>query len=327
MAYITTLTQSGTALLARVVAGEAGLHISRIGVGSGTSSSPATATNLVARKLDAEITGIDVENNFAVVHAQFTNETVTTPFQMTELGIFARPLVGGTYGTEILYAYVSITNSDGGTVPVKSSPIRRKLVINIFIDTATTVTATISTDDISGHNIDENAHANLWIPGAYRGDCSIAAGTKAKTVTLPKFALRRGCILVCACSTANTHASPTLNVNSTGALPIVSYGKTSLDTTDRWVAGDWVVFQYDGTRWVLLMRLGRFIPTSEKAVANGVATLASDGKVVASQLRGGFVVQASAPSDTSVLWIDKNSRMRYYDSSSSSWKYIVPTWG
>ena len=175
MAYLTTLTQSGTALLARVVAGECGLHISRIGVGSGTSASPATATSLASWKLDADITSIEVEDNFAIVRAQFTNETVTTPFQMTELGIFAKPLVSGTYGTEVLYAYVSITDGDGGTVPVKSSPIRRKLAINIFIDTATTVTATISTGDINGHNIDENAHANLWIPGAYKGDCSIPA--------------------------------------------------------------------------------------------------------------------------------------------------------
>lgn len=71
--------------------------------------------------------------------------------------------------------------------------------------------------------------------------------------------------------------------------------------------------------------LGAYIPLTQKAANNGVATLDSTGKVPASQLRAAFIVSASAPSDTSVLWIDSNSIMRYY--SNNAWVPIVPTWG
>lgn len=75
----------------------------------------------------------------------------------------------------------------------------------------------------------------------------------------------------------------------------------------------------------LTTALGDYIPLTQKAANNGVATLDSTGKVPASQLRSSFVVSASAPSDTSLLWIDSDNIMRYY--YNSGWHPIVPTWG
>ena len=89
-------------------------------------------------------------------------------------------------------------------------------------------------------------------------------------------------------------------------------------------SGD-IVAATAGTDYVAPSALSNYIPTSEKAANNGVATLDSTGKVPASQLRAAFVVSASAPSDTSLLWIDSNSIMRYY--SNNAWVPIVPTWG
>lgn len=47
---------------------------------------------------------------------------------------------------------------------------------------------------------------------------------------------------------ANSSASPTLNVNSTGAKNIVTYGTTAIGTY-YWKAGQVVLFLYDGTSW------------------------------------------------------------------------------
>lgn len=80
-----------------------------------------------------------------------------------------------------------------------------------------------------------------------------------------------------------------------------------------------------GTDYVVPSALSNYVPTSEKGANNGVATLDSTGKVPASQLRGGFVISSTAPNDTSLLWIDNNSIMWYYNNS--EWHSIIPTWG
>ena len=76
--------------------------------------------------------------------------------------------------------------------------------------------------------------------------------------------------------------------------------------------------------YVIPSDLSAYIPLTQKAAANGVATLNANGKVPATQLNV-FVISSTAPSDTTVLWIDSNSVMRYY--SNNAWHPIVPTWG
>jgi len=51
----------------------------------------------------------------------------------------------------------------------------------------------------------------------------------------------------------NTVANPTLNINGTGAKPIVQYGTTAAGTaseTTGWYAGAILALTYDGTSWV-----------------------------------------------------------------------------
>lgn len=84
------------------------------------------------------------------------------------------------------------------------------------------------------------------------GVCSTAAGTAAKTVTVDNFSLETGATVIVKFTYENTVASPTLNVNSTGAKPIYRYGTTAASTgasTAGWRAGAIQLFTYDGTGW------------------------------------------------------------------------------
>lgn len=83
------------------------------------------------------------------------------------------------------------------------------------------------------------------------GTCSTAAATKAKVVTLAGFTLATGAVVAVKFTYANTAASPTLNVNSTGAKSIAVYGSTAAGS-GAWSAGEVVMFVYDGTRWVMI---------------------------------------------------------------------------
>ena len=85
------------------------------------------------------------------------------------------------------------------------------------------------------------------------GVCSTEAATVAKEVTVPKFELKDGALVVVKFTNANSIASPTLNVNGTGAKPIYRYGTTAVSTsqsTTGWRAGAVQLFVYDGAGWV-----------------------------------------------------------------------------
>lgn len=86
------------------------------------------------------------------------------------------------------------------------------------------------------------------------GTCSTAAGTVAKVGTLANFdQLITGVTVHLKFTNSNTAANPTLNINGTGAKPIVRYGTTAVGNTatTSWYAGSIVSLTYDGTSWVL----------------------------------------------------------------------------
>lgn len=84
----------------------------------------------------------------------------------------------------------------------------------------------------------------------YYGTCSTAAGTAAKTVSIPGITLKTGVEITVRFSVTNTAANPTLNLNSTGAKAIryrntaISAGYLAANRTYRFV--------YDGTYWQLV---------------------------------------------------------------------------
>ena len=85
------------------------------------------------------------------------------------------------------------------------------------------------------------------------GVCETAGDTVAKTVTVDNFSLEEGAVVIVKFTNANSVASPTLNVNGTGAKPIYRYGTTTTSTgttTTGWVAGAVQMLTYDGTGWI-----------------------------------------------------------------------------
>lgn len=85
------------------------------------------------------------------------------------------------------------------------------------------------------------------------GVCETPANTDAKIVDMAGFTLLEGTTIHIKFTYNNTASSPTLNINNTGAKPIVQYGTTAVSTsssTSGWYAGAVVSFTYDGTSWV-----------------------------------------------------------------------------
>lgn len=101
--------------------------------------------------------------------------------------------------------------------------------------------------------------------GTYYGTCSTAAGTAQKSVTCSGFVLTTGSIIGVLFTTANTAATPTLNVNSTTAKSIY-IGNSAPNSTDnvlKWSANTMVYFVYDGTyyRYITSISAGTVVPS------------------------------------------------------------------
>lgn len=90
----------------------------------------------------------------------------------------------------------------------------------------------------------------------YYGTCSTVSETNSKVVTLDTevFSLYEGVMITVRFENANTASSPTLNVNSTGAIAVKLYGTTAAGNTPAksWNAGEAVTFVYDGSYWLLV---------------------------------------------------------------------------
>ena len=90
----------------------------------------------------------------------------------------------------------------------------------------------------------------------YYGTCSTASETNSKVVTLDTevFSLYGGVMITVRFENANTASSPTINVNSTGAIAVKLYGTTAAGNTPAksWNAGEAITFVYDGSYWLLV---------------------------------------------------------------------------
>lgn len=82
------------------------------------------------------------------------------------------------------------------------------------------------------------------------GTCSTAAATAAKVVQCDGFKLVTGARIAVKFSNANTAASPTLNVNGTGAKRLCKYG--TFYVGNDWHDDEVVEFVYDGTQYQMV---------------------------------------------------------------------------
>lgn len=147
---------------------------------------------------------------------------------------------------------------------------------------------------IEGVSFDGSANIHRF------GTCSTAAATAAKTVTLDDsmaFTLAKGVSVYVKFSNANGVASPTLNVNGTGAKTIYRYGTTTpgASSAESWYSGAVVHLVYDGSAWQMVDWLNTVY--NNATLGNGFGTCttaeATAAKVVSlsnySLLKDGFV--------------------------------------
>lgn len=152
---------------------------------------------------------------------------------------------------------------------LKKIPIEQTTLSNDFsntykseVDTAYTNNHTHSNktilDAVSGTNTgDETLSTILTKICANKVICSTDSATAEKTVSLSGFSLISGVMVKVTFTNANTAASTTLNVNSTGAKAIYSEDGVAVSATNPFYipAGATVEFTYDGVNWVYKNRV------------------------------------------------------------------------
>jgi len=104
----------------------------------------------------------------------------------------------------------------------------------------------------------------------------VSTGTSsAYTLTVPSsFALRNGIQITFKAHTTCV-ASPTLNVNGTGALTITKEGISSVLSAGDIKAGQVVTLAYDGTGWQMLTQIGNAVASSVSGTTNQVIKFTS----------------------------------------------------
>ena len=135
------------------------------------------------------------------------------------------------------------------------------------------------------HDISEGDSTRI-----FRATCATAAATAAKVATLQtsdrNFSLATGVRVAVTFTYGNSAATPTLNVNSTGAKTIAVATSATAKTTgngttyNTWGPYETVLFTYDGTYWVnggssrsiynAYNNTGSEIPTSTGSAETGI---------------------------------------------------------
>lgn len=90
-----------------------------------------------------------------------------------------------------------------------------------------------------------------------KGSCSTASATAEKVIALSGFSLSTGSTIQVTFTSANTAATPTLNVNSTGAKSVYSEDGTVCSSTNPFYVptGATVEFTYNGNYWIYKNRV------------------------------------------------------------------------
>lgn len=167
------------------------------------------------------------------------NITITTT--LANSGVTA-----GSYGLS-----ANVTPADGATFNVPLITVNAKgLVTSAKTCTVKLPTNVGTADKLTTARCIDGVSFNGGGDITHYGVCSTAAGTAAKTVTLANFALVTGATVWVKFTAANTHASPTLNVNGTGAKSI-RYLNAALPDGMLQANGIYQ-FIYDGTYWQLV---------------------------------------------------------------------------
>ena len=138
-----TLTEKGLQLQAKINAGLATLHFTKISIGSGSSSS-SSLTDLVKREKDLTIASCTVDGSIVKLVSTLTNTGITKPFKERELGLFATDLDDG----EIMFAYM--TDTDPDTMPAEGSAtvVSKRMTLNLAFSNTGNVSAVLDSGQL-----------------------------------------------------------------------------------------------------------------------------------------------------------------------------------
>ena len=141
-----TLTEKGLQLQAKINAGLATLHFTKISIGSGSSSSSSSSslTDLVKREKDLTIASCTVDGSIVKLVTTLTNTGITKPFKERELGLFATDLDDG----EIMFAYM--TDTDPDTMPAEGSAtvVSKRMTLNLAFSNTGNVSAVLDSGQL-----------------------------------------------------------------------------------------------------------------------------------------------------------------------------------
>ena len=174
------LTNKGTALQAKVQAGTQ-LHITKLKLGSGVVPSNTdikTLTDLISPEQNLGIGAKEAVDDYCKISSTITNTGLEAGYYVRELGVFAQDPDDG----EVLYAYTTDGAPDylpaGGGSTVISQEFSVMIAVDdvdnieVDIDPAALATMGYVQLQITEHNTDDDAHADMV------GATSSAAGKR-----------------------------------------------------------------------------------------------------------------------------------------------------
>ena len=243
-----------------------------------------------------------------------------------------------TTGTLTTYAITPRTSSTSSTTgyDLGASNDRWKYVyarygnFSYSVTVDGTVTATTFSGNLSGRLTTARAIDGMAFDGSvaitHFGTCDTAAATAAKTVSLDGFSLVTGARILVKFTNSNTASSPTLNVNSTGAVRIYLRVNKIAGTTNvtSWEAGDTVEFVYDGLYWRKVNHVTNISGNAATATSATSATYTTNLRYSSTNV----LTAAGTSTVTSVATIrPETSGAVSLGTSGYKWNYIYANYG
>lgn len=161
-------------------------------------------------------------------------------------GIGGIGMYGTANATAPTYAYIGKAYNNAWMKIEPNGTVTATTFKGSLSGNASTATKLQTARTIDGFSFDGSANINHY------ATCGTAAGTAAKVATINTgtFTLTTGATVYVKFTNANTVASATLNVNSTGAKPIFHNG-AAISASSYIKAGGLYQFVYDGTNWII----------------------------------------------------------------------------
>ena len=170
------LTASGKDLLSRAMLGTADIEFTHIELGDGADAGE-NANALSHTRITTAITSVSPRNDdiFITVHSVFDNSAVSTGFQNTELGLFAKDPDDAT--REILYGYRYSSSETSSYIPSvnEEATFETVLDIHVYVGEAENVTVQIVSGvyatqaDLTAHTNDATKHVTATERAAWNG--------------------------------------------------------------------------------------------------------------------------------------------------------------